>query len=126
MRPALTILALTFALTACSSGEVYPGYADHLEDQAADDATANDVRQQEAMADQYSQENMWEPPLAEVAPGWTCSYTPSMNDDWHDDAVCSNNGNEAHRPYLREWDDFVTEAELLESAREYAAELNTG
>lgn len=48
-----------------------------------------------------------------------------MNEDWHDDAVCSN-VSELHRPYLREWDDFVTEAELMESASEYAAELNAG
>lgn len=129
MRPALIAIAaitLAVALTACSSGEVYPGYAEHLEDQAAEDAAANDVREQEAMADQYSQEGMWEPSWAEGATGWTCTYVPTMNEDWHDDAVCSNNGNESHRPYLRDWDDFVTEAELMESAREYAAELNAG
>ena len=56
---------------------------------------------------------------------WTCHYSASYNNDWHDDVVCSN-GAESERPYLREWDDFVTEAELMESAREYENQLNGG
>ena len=63
--------------------------------------------------------------IPEPVSSWTCTYDVTYNDDWHDDVVCSN-GSEAHRPSLREWDDFVTEAELMESAREYAAELNLG
>jgi hypothetical protein len=54
---------------------------------------------------------------------WNCVYSPTYNDDWHDDVVCSN-GAEQQRPSLREWDNFVTEAEIMESAREYEAELN--
>jgi hypothetical protein len=119
--PALAAIVLAFGLSACSS-EVYPGYAEHLEEKAAEDAELNDIREQEAMADQYAAEGMWEPSWAA---GWTCSYEPTMNEDWHDDAVCRN-GTDSHRPYLREWDDFVTEAELMESAGEYAAELNAG
>ncbi|TYL50433.1 hypothetical protein [Agromyces mariniharenae] len=57
--------------------------------------------------------------------GWSCNYDPSYNEDWHDDVRC-NKGAEVIRPYLREWDDFVTEAELMESAREYEAKLNAG
>lgn len=63
-----------------------------------------------------------------AAPGhaaWNCSYSPTYNNDWHDDAVCIN-GSEQVRPYLRGWDSFVTEAELMESAREYEARLNGG
>lgn len=59
------------------------------------------------------------------APVWSCTYSPTYNDDWHDDVVCSN-GDEQDRPYLREWDSFVTEAEIMESAREYEAQLNGG
>lgn len=56
-------------------------------------------------------------------PSWMCTYEPTYDYDWHDDVVCSN-GSEAHRPYLREWDDFVTEDEIMESAREYELQLN--
>ena len=54
---------------------------------------------------------------------WTCDYQPTYNDDWHDDVVCSN-GTEQQRPYLREWDSFVTQAEIMESARQYERQLN--
>lgn len=54
---------------------------------------------------------------------WSCWYEPTMNDDWYDDVVCSN-GVERHRPYLREWDSFVTVDEIMESAREYEQYLN--
>jgi hypothetical protein len=37
--------------------------------------------------------------------------------------VCST-GVEQHRPYLREWDGFVTEDEIMESSRDYESELN--
>lgn len=56
---------------------------------------------------------------------WSCNYDVTHNDDWHDDVVCTN-GQDALRPYLRDWDDFVTEAELMESAREFEDELNVG
>lgn len=56
---------------------------------------------------------------------WSCDYDATLNDDWHDDVVCTN-GEDSQRPYLRDWDDFVTEAELMESAREFEDELNLG
>ena len=59
------------------------------------------------------------------ARAWSCSYDETWNDDWHDDVICSN-GSEAHRPYLREWDAFVEYWEIMESAAEYEAELNSG
>lgn len=59
----------------------------------------------------------------EAAAEWTCNYAPTMNDDWHDDVICSN-GIDQQRPYLREWDSFITEAEIMESAREYEEQLN--
>lgn len=61
--------------------------------------------------------------VEEDIPGWVCSYDPTMNHDWHDDVVCESGG-AVDRPYLREWDDFVTEEELMQSAAEYEAELN--
>lgn len=63
-------------------------------------------------------------PTPEPEPSyWTCFYDPTFNDDWHDDVVCSN-GTEQHRPYLRAWDSFVTEDEIMASALEYEDQLN--
>lgn len=56
---------------------------------------------------------------------WSCLYQPTFNHDWHDDVVCSN-GTDQHRPYLREWDDYITEDEIMESARKYEQHLNGG
>lgn len=54
---------------------------------------------------------------------WSCVFDPTYDQNWHNDAWC-NNGAEGHRPTLREWDSHVTEAELMESAAEYARTLN--
>ena len=62
---------------------------------------------------------------AEPSPIWLCSYSPTYNRDWHDDVVCSN-GAEEHRPYLREWDSFITQDEIMESACEYERHLKGG
>ena len=58
-----------------------------------------------------------------VSGAWSCFYSPSYDNDWHNDIVCSN-GVEEHRPYLRGWDSFVTEDEIMASAAEYENELN--
>ncbi|MFI2363790.1 hypothetical protein [Promicromonospora sp. NPDC019610] len=60
-----------------------------------------------------------------VVSTWSCWYSATDNYDWHDDVVCSN-GTESERPYLRGWDDFVTEAEIMESARDHQIQLNGG
>lgn len=62
-------------------------------------------------------------PSAPATATWQCHYSPTYNNDWHDDAVCTN-GSETERPYLREWDSFVTEAEIMESAREFERQRN--
>jgi len=46
-----------------------------------------------------------------------------MNRDWHDDVICTN-GVDWERPYLLPNDDFVTEDEVAQAAREYQDELN--
>ena len=46
-----------------------------------------------------------------------------MNENWHDDVLCTN-GVESDRPYLRSGDSFITEAEIMESGREYESQLN--
>src|SRR5687767_9543643 len=37
--------------------------------------------------------------------GWSCYYDATFNRDWHDDVLCRS-GDEIHRPYLRDWDEF--------------------
>ncbi len=54
---------------------------------------------------------------------WECSWDPTMNRDWHDDVICTN-GVDWERPYLLPNDDFVTEDEVAQAAREYQDELN--
>jgi len=64
-------------------------------------------------------------PLGQPAGSWVCSYSPSYDGDWHNDVLCTD-GTDQIRPYLREWDSFVTEDEIMESARDYESELNAG
>lgn len=54
---------------------------------------------------------------------WTCSYVPTMNDDWHDDILCSD-GISADRPYLLPDDSYVTESEIMDAAAAHEAYLN--
>lgn len=61
-------------------------------------------------------------PAPEVPSAWVCVYS-LIYDDWHNDVECSDGVN-TDRPYLREWDDFVTEDEIMQSAREYEDALN--
>lgn len=65
------------------------------------------------------------PPVPAPSGQWTCIFDPTYDHNWHNDAWCTN-GSEGHRPILREWDSHVTEAELMESAAEYARQLNGG
>ncbi len=39
---------------------------------------------------------------------WTCGWDVTLNDDWHDDVLCTNGVNQ-ERPYLLPGDSFVTE-----------------
>ena len=55
---------------------------------------------------------------------WVCIYSPTYDRDWHNDVLCTN-GTESHRPYLREWDSFITQDEIMESAQEYERYLNS-
>ena len=64
-------------------------------------------------------------PAAAAEPrSWSCSDSPTFDRDWHNDVICYN-GVESHRPYLRGDDSYVTESEIMASAREYEAELNS-
>ncbi|WP_148576030.1 hypothetical protein [Nocardioides caldifontis] len=62
-------------------------------------------------------------PKIKMSSLWTCTYSPTYDNDWHNDVVCTD-GTRSERPYLRAWDSYVTPDEIMESAREYEAELN--
>ena len=67
-----------------------------------------------------------DPPAEYVEPvvGWECYWDPTMNDDWHDDYMCTN-GNSFDRPYLIPDDSFVERWEIDEAAHEYEVALNS-
>ena len=56
---------------------------------------------------------------------WTCSWAPTVDQDPHNDVLCSN-GIASERPFLRQWDEVVEKAEIMESARAYARQRNAG
>lgn len=129
-----TVVLLTALLSACSGSvsprfgggedELQPGYEEYVDDsQYVDDSEPTDAEIDEAMREANERVNEWLDSNGGDADGWSCYYDPTMNDDWHDDAMCTD-GTNYDRPYLREWDDFVTRDELMESATEYAAQLN--
>ena len=68
-----------------------------------------------------------DPPVEYVEPpvvqGWDCYWDPTMNDDWHDDYMCTN-GSAYDRPYLIPDDSFVEQWEIDEAASAYEAGLN--
>lgn len=66
------------------------------------------------------------PSMPEYAPdrAWVCGYSPTYNNDWHDDALCTN-GTEQDRPYLLPNQSFITEADLMRAAAEYEEVLNS-
>lgn len=55
---------------------------------------------------------------------WGCFYDATWNEDWHDDVLCVGPDGASERPYLLEWDDFVTQDEIMAAAAEYEAQLN--
>lgn len=107
--------------------EADAAYEEFMEDQQAEQAARQAEEEAEMGPPGTEGENLpWIDGSAEpsgVRGTWVCHFAPTMNDDWHDDVVCSN-GVDAHRPYLRPWDNFVEEWEMADAAAEYEAELN--
>ena len=56
---------------------------------------------------------------------WTCWWAPTMDNNWHNDALCSNGARQV-RPYLRPADSYITRDELMASARAWARARNGG
>ncbi len=60
-----------------------------------------------------------------AAPLWKCWWSPTMDRNWHNDALCSNGVSQV-RPYLRPADSYITRDELMSSARAWARARNSG
>lgn len=121
LRRALSGAALGVNLMVSVSGcATYDeGANDYSGNESPADIAVEEVEPDyEALADQQARE------IIESQP-WECFYAPSYDDDWHNDVTCTN-GTETETPYLREWDSFITEDEIMESALEYEDHLNAG
>lgn len=117
-RVAIAFVALAFALAGCSSGsDLQPGYQEHL------DNIEHYEESEEYLQDQgdYYYEQQRADDFA--ARGWRCYWDPTINDDWHDDYLCSNGAN-YDRPYLLPGDSFVEGWEIDAAAAEYENSLN--
>ena len=55
---------------------------------------------------------------------WSCRWAPTMDRNWHNDALCSNGVSQV-RPYLRPADSYITRAELMSSAQAWARAKNS-
>ena len=122
-----TLTLLTFVASGCS-GYVSPrfGGAGDSEEPGYDQQVDGD--DYEPAPDPPADDGGWktESSLGGSAAGpWSCTYSPTYDRDWHNDVICRN-GAETQRPSLREWDSYVTQDEIMESAREYEAQLNAG
>lgn len=112
------LVALVFALAGCSSYDEYgPGYEEHLEGQGSYQESEEYL---EAEGDYYAEQQQQE---FYASQGWQCFWDPTMNDDWHDDYLCSN-GSSYDRPYLLPNDSFIEQWEIDAAASEYEAALN--
>ncbi|MGR2752838.1 hypothetical protein [Agromyces arachidis] len=121
MKTALAALALAMAsvplLAGCSIA------------QRIDDVAGPEVDQIDEVPAPAVEEDPV-PPAAPVevdepaAPAWVCTWAPTMNEDWHDDYLCTN-GVDSDRPYLIPEDDFVERWEIDQAAAAYQAVLNS-
>ncbi|WP_394553367.1 hypothetical protein ACDF64_03180 [Agromyces sp. MMS24-JH15] len=114
---ALAASAAMLALAGCSTGiseyEMAQGeYEEHLE---------NGYEPTEEQL-QAEGEAAYEQSMAETA-RWSCYYDPTMNENWHDDVLCTN-GMASDRPVLLPDDSFIEYEEIMQAAAEYEAALN--
>jgi hypothetical protein len=66
-----------------------------------------------------------DPPAPQVVGPWSCNYLPTINNNWHDDVLCTR-GLERQRPILLPNQTFVTEADMRAAGADYQARLNAG
>lgn len=117
-RVPVALTALAFALPGCSSAsDLEPGYQAHLDN--VDDYQQSEEYLQ-SQADYYYEQQRADNYSAR---GWRCYWDPTINNDWHDDYMCTN-GATYDRPYLLPGDSFVEGWEIDAAADEYEDNLN--
>ena len=125
--PAAVALALTLTLSGCTIGEPAAGDTPSKAERKKDRKKKATARKQKAQARATKKAAPKPQAVQKPAPKqvWVCSWSPTFDDDWHNDVLCEN-GIASERPRLREWDDFVERWEIMESAKEYARQRNAG
>jgi len=102
----LVVVAMPIALVGCT-------YSDDS-DQFSGSADSTQPDPEEVVPD---------PPAPPVEDLWSCDYIPTINNNWHDDVLCSR-GPEQLRPILLPNQSFVTEAAMRAAAADYESKLN--
>jgi hypothetical protein len=64
------------------------------------------------------------PAPSPAAERWVCRWDPTINQDWHDDYLCTK-GDQTDRPHLIPGDGFVRRDEIDQAASDYQAKLNS-
>lgn len=109
-RAVLVVLLVALAMPLALVGCTYSGDSDEFS--GSGDSTQPDP-----------EEVVPDPPARTVEDVWSCEYTPTINNNWHDDVLCSR-GLEQLRPILLPNQNFVTEAEMRSAAADYESKLN--
>ena len=112
-RAALLVLFIVLAMPMALVGCTYSGDSDEFSGSGSGDSTQPDP-----------EEVAPDPPAPPVDDLWSCDYIPTINNNWHDDVLCSR-GPERLRPILLPNQRFVTEAELRAAGEVYESKLNT-
>lgn len=125
--PAAVALAVALTLSGCTIGEPAsgdtPSKAEHKLNRKHQQAKKQKAQaRKNAPAPKPAVKSTPKPAPKQV---WVCSWSPTFDDDWHNDVLCEN-GIASERPRLREWDDFVERREIMQSAKEYARQRNAG
>ena len=135
--PVAVALALGLALSSCALEEPASGDAPSGADKVKDRKQKAAAKKRKAAAGKAPSKKATAAAKAKTKPApkperkpapeqvWVCSWSPTFDDDWHNDVMCAN-GIAWERPYLREWDESVERWEIMESARAYARQRNAG
>jgi hypothetical protein len=89
------------------------------------DLIGNEPPTQEPVEPEYQGPDVTGGNLLGGAEPWTCVYAATMDNDWHNDVLCTD-GLRSERPQLRPRDSFVTHAEIMRAARRHENALNRG
>lgn len=69
-------------------------------------------------------ETVWNNPEPPTAKAWSCGWSPTMNENWHDDVLCTNGVDQDRPILLPDWS-YVTKDDMMAEARNYENYLNS-